>query len=177
MPAWRGLDRSRLQEPDAARLIELFRKGNEMTVKSTELINGKARQRPTTAMLSERGVIGAMIVILRIIAIVLIIASTFGNYVQFAGGWAHYLPLDVLIVCVAALYQLICSLLQWGFKAGGMWIPYSFALLASAAPSFLTYNAWAGPYLATQLGPIIGTIVLLIATVGADALPEWVLVE
>lgn len=152
-----------------------------MTVKSSELVNGRAprRPRPTTAVVSQNGVIAAMIFILRIIALVLIVASTFGNYVQFVGGWPkpeETLPFDVLIVCIAMLYQLICSLLQWGFKAGGMWVPYALALLASAAPSFLTYNAWAGPYLATQIGSFLGVALLLIATIGADALPEWVLV-
>lgn len=149
-----------------------------MAVKSSELVNGKVpAARPSSALLSQGGVIGAMILILRIIALILIVASTFGNYVQFMGGWARWLPLDALIIGIAALYQLICSLLQWGFKAGGMWIPYILALLASAAPSFLTYNAWAGPYLTTQLGSVLGTFVLLVATIGADALPEWVLVE
>jgi hypothetical protein len=150
-----------------------------MAVKSSELVNGKVpeRQRPTTALVSQGGVIGAMIFILRVIAIILMVASTFGNYVQFIGGWAHYLPIDPMIVLIALFYQLICSLLQWGFKAGGMWVPYVLALLASAAPSFLTYNAWAGPYLVAQLGPWIGTVVLLVATIGADALPEWVLVK
>lgn len=153
-----------------------------MAVKSSELINGKApeeprRKRPSAALMSRGGVIGAMVLTLRIIALILIVASTFGNYVQFMGGWERYLPIGWVVVGIAALYQLICSLLQWGFKAGGMWIPYTLALLASAAPSFLTYNAWAGPYLAAQLGPLLGTIILFIATIGADALPEWVLVE
>lgn len=151
-----------------------------MAVTSQPLNNGKVeetRRRPSPAMVSRGGVIGAMIFILRVIALVLIVASTFGNYVQFMGGWAHYLPVSWWVIGAAAVYQLICSLLQWGFKAGKMWIPYVLALLASATPSFLTYNAWAGPYLAVQLGAWLGTVVLLIATIGADALPEWVLVE
>lgn len=136
-----------------------------------------APSRPTTAMVSRGGAIGAMIFILRVIAIVLMVASTFGNYVQFVGGWAYYLPLNWPIIGAALLYQLICSLLQWGFKSGRMWIPYAISLVASAIPSFLTYNTWAGPYLTSQLGIPLGAAVLLIATIGADALPEWVLVD
>jgi hypothetical protein len=152
---------------------------NEVTVQSEPLKNGKVEKKkaPSAALVSQGGVIGAMIFILRVIAIILMVASTFGNYVQFMGGWARYWPVDGLIVAAAVVYQLICSLLQWGFKAGGMWIPYTLSLLASAASSFLTYNAWAGPYLAVQVGPYLGIVVLLIATIGADALPEWVLVE
>lgn len=142
-------------------------------VRSTPLTK---KQRPSPAVMSERGAIGAMIFILRVIALVLMVASTFGNYVQFMGGWEKYLPIDLTIIGLAFVYQLICSLLQWGFKAGGMWIPYGLALIASAIPSFLTYNAWAGPYMTMQLGPILGSVVLFAATCGADALPEWVLV-
>ena len=57
------------------------------------------------------------------------------------------------------------------------WAPYGFALLASAAPSFLTYNPVLGPHLAAQIG-IYGAIMAVVALVLAgDALPEWVLVE
>lgn len=152
-----------------------------MAVRSVPTKNGRTeeerRGRPSPAMVSKGGVIGAMIAILRFIAILLMLASTFGNYVQFVGGWAFYLPPNAIILGCALAYQLICSVLQWGFKAGKMWIPYGIALLASAIPSFLTYNAWAGPYLAVQLGTTLGPVALFIATLGADALPEWVLVE
>jgi hypothetical protein len=151
-----------------------------MAVTSQPTVNGKVeetRRRPSPAMVSRGGVIGAMIFILRVIALVLIVASTFGNYVQFMGGWGAYWPINWTIIGLAALYQLICSLLQWGFKAGKMWLPYGLALLASAIPSFLTYNALFGPYLATQVGAILTMIGIGIAVVGGDALPEWVLVE
>jgi hypothetical protein len=154
-----------------------------MAVRSIPTRNGKTedeeqgrRRKPSPAMVSKNGVIGAMIFILRIIALILMVASTFGNYVQFMGGWERYWPIDLVVVGLAVLYQIIFSLLQWGFKAGEMWIPYFLALVASAIPSFLTYNAWTGPYLAVQIGPLLGYIVLLAATIGADALPEWVLV-
>jgi hypothetical protein len=150
-----------------------------MAVTSQPTVNGKVeetRRRPSPAMVSRGGVIGAMIFILRVIALVLIVASTFGNYVQFMGGWGAYWPINWTIIGLAALYQLICSLLQWGFKAGKMWLPYGLALLASAIPSFLTYNAWAGPYLSAQVGGVVAGLLILGATIGADALPEWVLV-
>lgn len=155
-----------------------------MTVKSEPLIHGKPmgdeEKRParrTPAMVSRGGVIAAMIFILRIMAVLLILMSTFGNYVLFAGGWERYLPIDIAVVGLAAFYQLICCLLQWGFKAARWWLPYGLALLASAIPSFLTYNALVGPYLMTQIGPILAGAFILISVIGGDALPEWVLVE
>jgi hypothetical protein len=164
----------------------LGREINIMAVRSIQTRNGKTQEeeeeerkprRPSTAVVSKGGVIGAMIFILRTMAILLIIASTFGNYVTFMGGWARWLPADMGIIGLSILYQLLCSVLQWGFKAGRMWIPYTLALVASAIPSFLTYNAWAGPYLVVQLGTVLAPVVLFAATIGADALPEWVLVE
>lgn len=130
-------------------------------------------------VLPQSSVIGATIWMLRIVALALLIVSTFGNYVQFAGGWPEKgvsLGFSWLVLGAAAGYQLICSLFQWGFKALRWWIPYLLALVASAIPSFLTYNAWAGPYLTAQLGSIIAGLLILAATIGADALPEWVLV-
>jgi hypothetical protein len=122
-------------------------------------------------------VLRAMIGILRIVAVLLIIASTFGNYVLFVGGWSQWTPINAVAVGLAALYQALCCVLQWGFKAARWWILYFAALFASAIPSFLTYNAWAGPYLAVQFGPALALLIMAIATLGADALPEWVLVE
>lgn len=150
-----------------------------MTIKSTELINGKvpSRTRPSAALMSRGGVIGAMIVLLRIVAVLLIAVSTFGNYVQFVGGWDVYWPINWPIVALAALYQGLCCAFQWGFKAASWWFPYALALLASAIPSFLTYNALFGPYLATQVGTALALIGIGVAVLGGDALPEWVLVE
>lgn len=154
-----------------------------MTVQQGPLVNGKPAEetrgasRRSPAMVSRGGVIGAMILILRVIAILLILMSTFGNYVQFSGGWAHYLPIDIAVVGLAAAYQIICCLLQWGFKAARWWLPYGIALLASAIPSFLTYNALVGPYLIAQIGPVLAGAFILISVIGGDALPEWVLVE
>lgn len=134
-------------------------------------------RRPSPAVLSRGGAIGGMVFILRVMAILLVIASTIGNYVQFMGGWEKYLPIDFVVIGLAFVYQLICSLLQWGFKANRMWIPYILALLASAIPSFLTYNALFGAYMAVQVGTVLAPIGIGIAVIGGDALPEWVLVE
>lgn len=153
-----------------------------MAVTSQPTVNGKVeegtrRRRPSPAMVSKGGVIGAMIFVLRVMAIVLVVISTFGNYVQFIGGWDVYWPINMAVIGLAAFYQLICCLLQWGFKAGRMWFPYVLALFASAIPSFLTYNALFGPYLTTQVGAVLAMMGIGIAVIGGDALPEWVLVE
>jgi hypothetical protein len=125
----------------------------------------------------QSAVISAMAGVLRTISVLLIIASTFGNYVLFVGGWAHWTPINAVAVGFAILYQALCCVLQWGFKAARWWILYFAALFASAIPSFLTYNEWAGPFLAAQLGPVVALLAMALATLGADALPEWVLVE
>lgn len=143
------------------------------------------RSQPTNPRVSQdrpqlvpRGcVVGATINLLRIIACVLIIASTWGNYIVFVGGWGAWYPIDWMAMVWAAVYQALCSVFQWGFKALRWWMLYLVALIASAIPSFLTYNAWLGPYLAVQIGPVVAMIVIGLATLGADALPEWVLVE
>lgn len=145
-----------------------------MPVTSTP-INRAAR--PSPAMMPRGCVIAAALTLLRVLAIALILVSTFGNYVQFAGGWAVFWPPQWVTLLYAGIYQLICCMLQWGFKAMRWWVPYGFALIASAAPSFLTYNPVIGPYLAAQIG-IYGAILVVLALVLAgDALPEWVLVE
>lgn len=145
-----------------------------MTVKSEPL---HRPARPSPAMVPRGCVVTAALVLLRVIALALIVLSTFGNYVQFAGGWAVWYPPHGAALVYACVYQAVACMLQWGFKAMRWWVPYTFALLASAAPSFLTYNPVIGPALAAQVG-IYGAILAVLALVIAgDALPEWVLVE
>jgi hypothetical protein len=133
--------------------------------------------RPSPAIMPRGCVITAALVMLRVIAIALILASTFGNYVQFVGGWASYWPPHWTILLYAAIYQAICSLFQWGFKAMRWWLSYTLALIASAIPSFLTYNALFGPNLTTQIGLYPTIVAVFLFVVAGDALPEWVLVE
>lgn len=161
MQAWPGLDRrERMQEP--------------MTVKS-EPLNRPVR--PSPAVMPRGCVITGALAVLRVIAVALILMSTFGNYVQFVGGWESYAPIQTTPLIYAALYQGVCCVLQWGFKAMRWWLPYVFALLASAAPSFLTYNPVIGPYLAGQIGMYGAIIIVFLLVLAGDALPEWVLVE
>jgi hypothetical protein len=150
-----------------------------MTVRNEPLVNGKPStpRRPSPAMVPRGCVVNAALVMLRLIAVVLVLASTFGNYVQFVGGWESYWPPQWIVLLYAFIYQVVCSLFQWGFKAMRWWVPYVIALLASAIPSFLTYNALFGPYLALQVGIIPALLGIGIAVIGGDALPEWVLVE
>jgi hypothetical protein len=132
-----------------------------------------------THLVSKGGIIGATIFALRAIAVLLVLASAFGNYVQFAGGWPQQgqpLPMSEAIVLYAVGYQLLCSVFQWGFKAMAWWPLYGLALIASAVPSYLTYSAWVGPWLAPQIGTSLALVAIGIATLAADALPEWVLV-
>jgi membrane protease YdiL (CAAX protease family) len=150
-----------------------------MTVRNEPLANGKptAPRRPSPAVVPRGCVITAAMAMLRVIAIALILASTLGNYVQFVGGWAVYWPPQWTILLYAAIYQGVCSLMQWGFKAMRWWVPYLFALIASAVPSYLTYAGLFGPNLTLQIGMYPAMLVLLLLVIAGDALPEWVLVE
>ena len=134
---------------------------------------------------AERGAV----ILLWILAITLWLASGFGNFVQFVGGWGLVWPLNDKTaggVFYALIYQGIFTLAQWGFKAKRWWFLYVAALLASAIPSFLTYNSWwINPWIVARLGPsvpftfawAIASVVIFVATVINDLIPEWVLVE
>lgn len=153
-----------------------------MTVKSTELINGKVH------VISRHSVETGAIGLLWFLAIILWLASTFGNFVQFVGGWAYVWPLGDNTggaVLYAIVYQVIFTIAQWGFKAKRWWMLYAIALLASAIPSFLTYNAWANGWLVSSVGStapadiaaLLAGLFLFIIAVVVDLIPEWVLVE
>lgn len=150
-----------------------------MPVRSAPMNNPPTRApaRPSPAMMPRGCVITAALVILRVVAIALILVSTFGNYVQFVGGWDFYWPPQWVTLLYAGIYQGLCCLLQWGFKAMRWWFPYAFALIASAAPSFLTYNVVIGPYFTAQFGAQLAFIAVALFVIAGDALPEWVLVE
>lgn len=156
------------------------------TVRSAPLAQ-EERRAYSTHVFGRSVVIRWTIRVLRFVAWALLIMSTFGNYVQFAGGWEYVswswrdlagslAAISWLAVFFAVLFQVVFSLIQWGSKANRWWLLYIFALLGSAIPSFLTYNAWAGPYLAAQIGTVFAVVVIGLAVIGADALPEWILV-
>lgn len=152
------------------------------------LVNGRVveeqRRAYSTHLIKRSSAIRWMIRILRFVAWALLVMSTFGNYVQFAGGWERVAwrwsdpigSIAWLAVVFAIVFQAVFCFIQWGAKASRWWLLYGFALLGSAIPSFLTYNAWAGPYLTAQIGVVFTFIVVGLAVIGADALPEWVLV-
>lgn len=128
------------------------------------------------------------IVLLWIMAIVLWLASTFGNFVQFVGGWEYVWPLNgatVKGIAYALLYQGMMTIAQWGFKAKRWWFVYSIALLASAIPSFITYNSWANGWLVAHVArsapadvaALLASLAILITAIVVDLIPEWVLVE
>lgn len=141
-----------------------------------------------TQVVPRHSVETGAVVMLWIIAIVLWLASTFGNFVQFVGGWEYVWPLGAYTgkgVLYALVYQGVATLAQWGFKAKRWWFLYSVSLLASAIPSFLTYNAWANGWLVARVGPaapadvvaLLASLLIFILVVVVDLIPEWVLVE
>src|SRR5262245_10690966 len=122
------------------------RRPRRMAIKTSQIIPGEA--------LGEFAVW-----LLWIGSAALLILSTFGNYVQFVGGWdAITWPWlstrSAAAVGAALIYQGIFSPAQWGFKARRWWFPYAGSVLLSAIPSFLTYNAWAGAWLQQYLGVV-----------------------
>lgn len=128
------------------------------------------------------------VILLWVTAILLWLLSTFGNFVQFVGGWTNAWPLNSATlsgVAFALLYQGIFTLAQWGFKAKRWWMLYVIALLASAVPSFLTYNSWANGWIVRQVGErvppdaasLLAGLFLFVVAVLVDLIPEWVLVE
>jgi hypothetical protein len=153
-------------------------------VRSEPMTNGRPTGQKATAATSQVipsgcAAMGA-IVLLWVSAIGLLVASTFGNYVLFVGGWERAgWPANATMwraVLFACLFQGICSIAQWGFKALRLWPAYAVALLVSVIPSFLTYNEWAGPWLTIYIGWFSGIAVFLTA-VFVDMLPEWILVR
>jgi len=141
----------------------------------------------TSQVIPRHSVETGAIVMLWVLAILLWLASTFGNFVQFVGGWAYTWPLNANTdkgVLYALVYQGIFTIAQWGFKAKRWWVLYLVALLASAIPSFVTYNAWANGWLVARVPTapadvvalLAGLLIFLIAVL-VDLIPEWVLVE
>lgn len=133
---------------------------------------------------AERGAV----ILLWIMAILLWLFSTFGNFVQFVGGWSYVWPLNSATlpgVVYALIYQGIFTLAQWGFKAKRWWMLYGIALLASAIPSFLTYNSWANGWIVARVdgrvppdaATLLAGLFLFVVAILVDLIPEWVLVE
>jgi hypothetical protein len=126
-------------------------------------------------------VVNAAIVLLWLLALILLAVSTFGNYVLFVGGWdSAAWPSDAATyraLGLAVTFQAICSVAQWGFKAIRLWLAYAVALLISAIPSFLAYNAIVGPWIEPQIGPWIAPVVIFLSALFIDMLPEWILVR
>jgi hypothetical protein len=139
--------------------------------------------------------------LVQLIAVVLWVLSLIGTYVPFAGGW------DVVLVKLwpplsAALWlalgtQIPLSLGQWAFKSRailwwrnrdrygviavqtslGWWAAYAVALVLSAAFSAVTYGQWIVPLL-TGLGPAWAAwIIIGIAAILGDMLPEWIMIR
>lgn len=154
-----------------------------------------------TGMVEAEHVAHGAIPLVRAVAVLLWIASLIGTYVPLAGGWDPVLaqpwPPALIAASVAGLLQVAFSWAQWSFKSRavlwwraqdrfgsiaaqasvGWWLAYSVALLLSAGFSIATYGQWIAP-LFNQIGPpLLGWIVVAIAAILADMLPEWIMVR
>lgn len=154
-------------------------------LRQAPLVNGRVVEErgprnQTTKVIPSSAVVIVLIRALQVIAVLLVIASIFGNYVQFVGGWPAdnaALPLDAAAILYAAVYQVGCSVAQWGCKHQGWWVAYAAALIVSAIPSFFTYNAWAGVWLAVLIGPALSIVAIALIVLFIDMIPEWILVK
>jgi hypothetical protein len=117
--------------------------------------------------------------------IVPIFISTFGNYVAFVGGWGNVSTAIVgRALLVAVVWQAVCCICQFAFKARGWWVAYGVALLVSVAPTFVGYYQpvydYLSPFLSQYLDRGVMPLIMLFTGVSAlllDVLPEWVAVE
>lgn len=157
--------------------------GEEMAVRSSETTRARS-----THVVPRHTVEGGAVVLLWILAVALWLVSTFGNFVQFVGGWGYAWPMNAYTtrgILYALIYQALCTVAQWGFKAKRWWGLYTGALLISAIPSFMTYNSWANGWVAGLLGSsapaevtwFLASVFLFLVAIFIDLIPEWVLVE
>jgi hypothetical protein len=155
-----------------------------------------------TGMVEAETVARGAIPLVRLTALLLWFSSLFGTYVPFVGGWAAFTaqpwPPSLLALGGAALLQAAFTWAQWSFKAravlwwraqqryggiaarasAGWWLAYAIALVISAGFSTVTYGQWLTPALAALGGPWwAGWIVVGIAAILADMLPEWVIMR
>lgn len=163
----------------------------------------KPRQLPPneTGMVEAMQLAGGAVWMVRLLGLVLWLASLFGTYVPLAGGWEvvtkQLWPPAPVALGIAVALQVAFSWAQWTFKARALawwrsrerwgayavqaaaswWIAYAGALLISAGFSAYTYGLWAWPAL-EAMGPVwAGLLIVGVAAIVADMLPEWIYVR
>jgi hypothetical protein len=124
-----------------------------------------------------------------LIAAGLFLVSLVGNYVQFVGGWEHFL--DGTDEAQRALFyglawQLMCSIAQFSFLRTKVWWAYFVFLGASVVPSGLSYvpvvvptlRGWmVAQGLSTALAGILSVFIVGGVVLFADFLQERILVK
>lgn len=142
-----------------------------------------------TQILSLQQLEQTAVIILWIVAGLLILISTIGTFVQFAGGWDGITDLTLsawlIYFFLSAVFQFVCSLAQWAFKASKHWIAYSISLAISVIPSFATYYVWSNEYFTDKFihylhisiltADILTVIFILSVVFFIDWLPEQIL--
>jgi len=140
------------------------------------------------SVIDERKFIPAAIWTKRLFAVGLIFMSLAGTYAAFnQTTWSVPDTSEELIVLsIALIYQIICSLVQFFFRSQWRSLWYLGALAASVVPSVFAYSQFAVNTLATtilEMGvPESWTIplawaALSIAMLGVDIIPEHILVS
>lgn len=119
---------------------------------------------------------------LQIVAIAMVAISTFGNYVTFNGGWSRAWVMDeatTYAIGYAIGWGALTFAVQWGCKQdfGTWWWLYLLCLVASFAPSFMTYNPVVFPMLSREWGEPAAYVVITAVLLVNDIIPEWVLLD
>lgn len=180
-----------------------------MAVKKRDLHGDEHREQPRqeyappheTGIVEAESVAHGAVLLVRLVALLLWLASLLGTYVPLAGGWEPVLktpwPPALIPACIAGALQLAFTWAQWSFKSRavlwwraqsrfgsvaaqasvGWWMAYLVALLLSALFSIVTYGQWIAPMLTGFGPPTLGWIVVGIAAILADMLPEWIIVR
>lgn len=124
-----------------------------------------------------------------VIAIVLFVVSAAGNYAQFNGGWARFWVWDDAAkraLLYAIIWQVGCSALQFAFLKVKVWPAYFAFLGASAIPTALSYVPVVFPVMVaffaragmpSGIDTTLATILLGVAVLGLDSVPEQILVK
>lgn len=135
-----------------------------------------------TALIPGSAFDAAPVRFLQVAAIVMILVSTFGNYITWQGAERLWAMDDRTVWAVggAVAWQVVCFLVQWGSRRnlGTFWWLYAIFLVASVAPATIGYWSVMGDWLTSIVGNATGAIALMAVTLaGNDAFPEFILVE
>jgi len=106
--------------------------------------------------------------------------SLIGTFVQFAGGWEYIDNFNqdwAWALIWSLVFQFFCSAGQFAFLRVRAWFWYIGCLGVSVIPSILSYWEYTGDYFAQRLPTPLAFILVVIACIALDCVPERILVK